>query len=91
MFRFAWIMGVSIAMKVKSELRSSISRADLIRKFAIRSLSLIILGFVLTNLKRDDLSTIRIPGVLQRLGVAYFIVATLEALFMKPQSALQVS
>lgn len=83
-------MGVGLAIKVKSELRSIVPRCALFNKICLRSFTLIILGLILTNLRNDDLDTIRIPGVLQRLGVAYFIVGTVESQFMKPQADLQV-
>lgn len=83
-------MGVSIAIKIKSELRNSVNRIILIKKCSCRSFSLLLLGFVITNLQKDDLNTVRIPGVLQRLGFSYFIVSILEILFMTPQPVLQV-
>lgn len=86
---FTWIMGVSIAIKIKSELRNSVNRIILIKKCSCRSFSLLLLGFVITNLQKDDLNTVRIPGVLQRLGFSYFIVSILEILFMTPQPVLQ--
>lgn len=90
-FRFAWIMGISIAIKIKSELRNSITKWDLFKKICARSLILISLGIIVTNLRSDDLNTIRIPGVLQRLGLAYFIVSVLESQFMNAQPVLQVN
>lgn len=33
---------------------------------------------------------LRLPGVLQRIGLAYFIVASLETVLMKPQGSFQV-
>lgn len=86
---FAWIMGVSIAIKIKSELRNSLPKSTILAKIALRSFSLIVLGIILTNLRQDDLNTLRIPGVLQRLGVAYFICSAVELRFMKPQPILQ--
>lgn len=83
-------MGVSTAIKIKSELRNSLTKSAILNKIFLRSFSLIILGIILTNLRHDDLDTLRIPGVLQRLGVAYFIAAVVELQFMKPQPVLQV-
>ena len=83
-------MGVSIVLKVKSELRNSVDRKSIVRKIALRSCSLMSLGIILTNLGHNDLNTLRIPGVLQRLGAAYFIVGALETTFMTPQPVSEV-
>lgn len=83
-------MGVSTALKVKSELRNIVDRKSVVWKIAQRSCILITLGIILTNLRHDDLNTIRLPGVLQRLGVAYFVVGALETTFMTPQPDSEV-
>lgn len=88
---FAWIMGVSISVKVKSELRSCTPRKELFYHILLRSATLILSGIILSNISRNDLRYIRLPGVLQRLGLAYFIVASLETYFMKPQTLNQSS
>jgi hypothetical protein len=83
-------MGVSVVLKVKSELRNIVDRKLLLWKITQRSCFLICLGIIVTNLGNDDLSTLRIPGVLQRLGVAYFVVGALETTFMTPQPESEV-
>lgn len=84
--RFAWIMGVGIAIKIKFDKRNSIPTKDLVFQCLRRSLTLIILGLIISNLHANDLTHYRYFGVLQRLGLAYCFVTLLEIVFMEPQS-----
>ncbi|XP_049627791.1 heparan-alpha-glucosaminide N-acetyltransferase isoform X2 [Suncus etruscus] len=84
---FVFIMGTSIFLSTTSAIRRGCSRLKLFGKVAWRSFLLIYIGIVIVNpnycfgpLSWDKL---RIPGVLQRLGVTYFVVAVLELLFAK--------
>uniref|UniRef100_A0A146LU87 Heparan-alpha-glucosaminide N-acetyltransferase n=2 Tax=Lygus hesperus TaxID=30085 RepID=A0A146LU87_LYGHE len=87
---FAWIMGVSLALSVQSQLRNSISRKKVFVKILLRSLLLIALGIVLNSFKNNDINRLRIPGVLQRLGLAFLIVGALEAFLMTPQNLITI-
>nr|CAD7199039.1 unnamed protein product [Timema douglasi] len=86
---FLWIMGVSMALSLRSQLRSSVSRWKLFKKVLYRSIILVTLGILLNSIanakhtKSTSLANLRLPGVLQRIGLSYFIVATLETLLMK--------
>nr|CAD7462692.1 unnamed protein product [Timema tahoe] len=86
---FLWIMGVSMALSLRSQLRSSVSRWKLFKKVLCRSIILVALGILLNSIanakhtKSTSLASLRLPGVLQRIGLSYFIVATLETLLMK--------
>ncbi|KAG8238434.1 hypothetical protein J437_LFUL002891, partial [Ladona fulva] len=84
---FAWIMGVSIAISLRSQLRSSTTRRRLFCKVFRRFLWLFTIGLALNTLGgyRNGLKEIRILGVLQRLGLSYFMVASVETFLMKPQ------
>lgn len=84
-------MGVGIAIQLKQKIRNHVAKSTLLYNIGVRSLKLIVIGLVLTNFGNGDLSKFRIPGVLQRLGITYFFVASLEALFVKPQCDLEVS
>ncbi|KAL1139524.1 hypothetical protein AAG570_006507 [Ranatra chinensis] len=85
---FAWIMGVCITLSVRSQLRNCSSRWQVFTHSFHRCLVLISLGLILNSKTTNDLSKLRIPGVLQRLGFSYFIVTWLECLFMRPQNAI---
>ncbi|XP_034936352.1 heparan-alpha-glucosaminide N-acetyltransferase-like [Chelonus insularis] len=86
---FAWIMGVTIILSVRSQLRLSIPRSRIILKAFKRSLIFIFLGLIISNPVKPSLVSLRITGVLQLLGITYFICATIEALFMKLQRNYQ--
>ncbi|XP_023338546.1 heparan-alpha-glucosaminide N-acetyltransferase [Eurytemora carolleeae] len=80
---FIWIMGVSLVISTQSQLRNSRSRFRIVRKVCIRSFILIFLGLILnSDGGRNDLSKLRIPGVLQRFGISYLLVGIPEALFL---------
>ncbi|XP_069638728.1 heparan-alpha-glucosaminide N-acetyltransferase isoform X1 [Haliaeetus albicilla] len=84
---FVFIMGTSISLSLSSMLRRGSSKQKLLGKILWRSFLLILLGIIVVNpnyclgpLSWDNL---RIPGVLQRLGFTYLVVAALELLFTR--------
>uniref|UniRef100_A0A8D2D7J8 Heparan-alpha-glucosaminide N-acetyltransferase n=1 Tax=Sciurus vulgaris TaxID=55149 RepID=A0A8D2D7J8_SCIVU len=85
---FVFIMGSSIFLSMTSTLQRGCSKFRLLGKIAWRSLLLICIGIFIVNpnycLGPLSWDKVRIPGVLQRLGVTYFVVAVLELLFAKP-------
>lgn len=84
---FIWIMGVSMALSLRSLLRRSTSRLRIFRKIVKRTLILFLLGLMLNTFKSEktNLKDIRIPGVLQRFSISYFVVSTVHMFFAKPQ------
>ncbi|KAG5315800.1 HGNAT acetyltransferase, partial [Acromyrmex insinuator] len=80
---FAWIMGLSITISKRSELRVSNSRGKIIFRCLQRTIILILLGLMLNSIYAKSLDDLRFPGVLQLLAVSYFICATIETIFMK--------
>ncbi|XP_014448227.1 heparan-alpha-glucosaminide N-acetyltransferase [Tupaia chinensis] len=85
---FVFIMGSSIFLSMTSMLQRGCSKFRLLGKIAWRSFLLICIGIVIVNpnycLGPLSWDKVRIPGVLQRLGVTFFVVAVLELLFAKP-------
>ncbi|XP_051474433.1 heparan-alpha-glucosaminide N-acetyltransferase isoform X3 [Apus apus] len=84
---FVFIMGTSILLSLSSMLRWGSSKQKVFGKIIWRSFLLILLGILVVNpnyclgpLSWDNL---RIPGVLQRLGFTYLVVAALELLFTR--------
>ncbi|XP_055498302.1 LOW QUALITY PROTEIN: heparan-alpha-glucosaminide N-acetyltransferase-like [Leucoraja erinacea] len=81
---FVFIMGTSIALSLNSALQVHRSKWKLLVKVAWRTAALILLGIFIINPNycKGPLSwdTLRIPGVLQRLGLTYGVVAVLEVL-----------
>ncbi|NXG37298.1 HGNAT acetyltransferase, partial [Dromaius novaehollandiae] len=83
--QFVFIMGTSVSLSLSSMLRWGSSKKKVLGKILWRSFLLILLGIIVVNpnyclgpLSWDNL---RIPGVLQRLGFTYLVVAALELLF----------
>jgi predicted acyltransferase len=72
---FLFIVGVSITLALGRRAESGGSKRDLYLKIVRRTLIIFALGLVLTGFPRYELSTIRIPGVLQRIAVCYFIAS----------------
>ena len=75
---FLFIVGISIYFAYKNKPNSS----GTYRKIVIRTLKLLALGFILNWFLPyfpflKDLETVRIPGVLQRIGVVFFVSAIL--------------
>ncbi|XP_070384595.1 heparan-alpha-glucosaminide N-acetyltransferase isoform X2 [Dermacentor albipictus] len=88
---FVWIMGVSLAMTIRSLLRKSVTRGRIFLQIVKRTLILFGLGIVTNTLSGDvDINMLRIPGVLQRLAFSYLVAATIHLLFAKPHEGLLV-
>lgn len=83
---FAWIMGLTITITKRAELRVTTSRIKITLRCLRRCLILILLGLMLNSMHSNSLYDLRFTGVLQLLAVSYFVCATLETIFMKPHS-----
>ncbi|XP_071495870.1 heparan-alpha-glucosaminide N-acetyltransferase-like [Diadema antillarum] len=71
---FVFIMGTSIHLAINILLSKGQSFRTIFKKVVIRSIILFILGVFIQS--KNNLLTLRIPGVLQRFGITYFIVAS---------------
>ena len=74
---FLFIVGVSITLALGRRAASGGTKRDLYLKIIRRSLIIFVLGLVLAGFPRYDLSTLRIPGVLQRIAVCYLIASVI--------------
>uniref|UniRef100_A0A669QH92 Heparan-alpha-glucosaminide N-acetyltransferase n=1 Tax=Phasianus colchicus TaxID=9054 RepID=A0A669QH92_PHACC len=87
---FVFIMGTSISLSLSSMLRWGSSKQKVLGKILWRSFLLILLGVIVVNpnycLGALSWENLRIPGVLQRLGLTYLVVAALEILFTREMS-----
>ena len=90
--RFLWVMGFSLVLSLRSQLRNDRSRITVWLLVSRRSIILITLGLILNSAGHGHnvLTMYRIPGVLQRIGVAYFVIASVETCFMNPSGSFQV-
>jgi len=80
---FLFIVGVSITLAFSSRKENHISTAELYWKIIRRTLVLFALGLFLSGFPFYDLTSIRLPGVLQRIAVCYFF-ASLIFLHTRP-------
>ncbi|OXB54462.1 hypothetical protein ASZ78_016501 [Callipepla squamata] len=84
---FVFIMGTSISLSLSSMLRWGSSKRKVLGKILWRSFLLILLGVIVVNpnycLGALSWENLRIPGVLQRLGLTYLVVAALELVFSR--------
>ena len=72
---FLFIVGVSLVLSFRSRLRRGDSTRSLVWHTVKRSLTIFALGLLLNGLPSFHLATWRIPGVLQRIALAYFAAA----------------
>jgi len=83
---FIWIMGVSLAISTQSQLRNSTPRKKIVLRVIKRSIILVFLGLIINSEgQKNDLETMRFPGVLQRFGVTYMVVGVMESLLLPRQ------
>ncbi|XP_078055398.1 heparan-alpha-glucosaminide N-acetyltransferase [Mustelus asterias] len=79
---FVFIIGTSVALSFGAMLRRGIHRLQLLRKLTWRTVILLLIGAFYINYGPTDgpfsWERARIPGVLQRLGFTYFVVALME-------------
>jgi predicted acyltransferase len=74
---FLFIVGVSITLALARRAEAGGSQRDLYLKIARRTAIIFGLGLVLAGFPGYDLSTIRIPGVLQRIAVCYLLASVI--------------
>ena len=72
---FLFIMGVAMAFSFARRLASAGSLKPLYLKIIKRTVILILLGFVLRIYLSWNFTTMRYPGVLQRIGICYFFAS----------------
>ncbi len=70
---FLYIVGVAISLALSGKKERGESKKEIYKKVVRRTLILFGLGLFLSGFPFFDFSTIRIPGVLQRIAVCYFI------------------
>jgi predicted acyltransferase len=84
---FLFIVGVSTALAFQPKLEQGVARATLLRGAMLRALRIVLLGLALHLL--DKLLTpneyLRLPGVLQRIGLC-FAGVSLFAVYAKPRT-----
>jgi predicted acyltransferase len=84
---FLFIVGVSITLSMGKRVASDTERKGIYLRILRRTLILFALGVFLNGFPYFELSSIRIPGVLQRIALCYFFSAIL---FLKTSFRTQV-
>ncbi|WP_018472479.1 acyltransferase family protein [Echinicola pacifica] len=84
---FLFIVGVAIELSIGSQLNKGYDKKIMVKKAGIRALKLIGLGLLLTAFPYFDFANLRYPGVLQRIGLVYF-VSSLMYLYLSPRGLL---
>lgn len=74
---FIFIMGMVVPYTTQKRMDKGIASIKILTHIFIRSIGLFILGLILNGFPLYDLSKIRIPGVLQRIAVAYLFTGLL--------------
>lgn len=74
---FLFIVGVSIALALSKRKARGDNQAAMLRKILTRTALIFAIGLFLNGFPYFNFSTIRIPGVLQRIAIVYGISATL--------------
>jgi predicted acyltransferase len=73
---FLFIVGVATTLSIVPSLERGVGRASLLAKVLRRTLTVFALGIILNGFPLFDLSVLRIPGVLQRVALCYFLAST---------------
>ena len=89
---FLFIVGVAMAYSFPGQLARGASPGRVFARAARRSALLFLLGLLLTAFPyfNLDLANLRIPGVLQRIGLCFFL-ASAVVLFLKPRAQAAVA
>ena len=74
---FLFIVGVAIPYSFRRRVAEGAGPTDLVGHIGRRSAILILLGLAMRAVPDFDLATMRYYGVLQRIGLVYFVAATL--------------
>jgi predicted acyltransferase len=84
---FLFIVGVSIAYALSGKKMETGTHGQTLLRIVRRGLTLFALGMFLSLFPTFDFDTVRIPGVLQRIGVVFIIAA---AIFLKTSRKTQI-
>ena len=72
---FLFIIGVAMTFSMTKQIEAGANRKDLLLKILRRTLIIFALGIFLSGFPMFDLSTLRIPGVLQRIALCYLFTS----------------
>ena len=77
-------MGVGIALSTNALLKKpNPNKWDIFKKIFVRSVKMFIIGIMLNSRFGVKLVDLRIMGVMQRIGICYFVTASIELVFFR--------
>ena len=74
---FLFAMGAAIPLSLRSRVRRGEKQGKILLGIVRRTVLLILIGLLLNAYPQLQLSTLRIPGVLQRIGMCFFAAASI--------------
>jgi predicted acyltransferase len=74
---FLFIVGITTTFSLGGLMARGAGRRELFQKVLTRSVIIFALGLALQGFPEYNLSTIRVPGVLQRIALSYLVAATI--------------
>ncbi|XP_053672147.1 heparan-alpha-glucosaminide N-acetyltransferase [Anopheles nili] len=77
---FLFIMGVCVPISLRGQINRNVPQRAILSNIAVRSMKLFLIGLCLNSINGPSMASLRIFGVLQRFGIAYFAVSTLYLL-----------
>ncbi|CAG2167455.1 unnamed protein product, partial [Oppiella nova] len=81
---FIFIMGTTMAISLKSQVvRQKTPVWRLYYQICKRALTLFVIGLILNSNGNANWKTVRIPGVLQRFGITYLVVASAHVVSLR--------
>jgi predicted acyltransferase len=83
---FLFLVGLTTVLSTSARLARGASRKEIFLHTLRRALLLIVFGFVVNNFPLFHMATARYYGVLPRIAICYFVVATLYLMSPKWQS-----
>lgn len=84
---FLFLVGASIVFSTESRLSRGVTRASLFAHTVRRAIIIFLLGLVVNSAPFFRLSTMRYYGVLPRIALCYFVVATLYIFIRRPEGS----
>ena len=74
---FLWIVGVSMTLSFARRIASGADRGMMFRHVARRAALIFLLGFAINFTSRWSFATVRVMGVLQRIGLCYLVAGAI--------------
>ena len=85
---FMFIVGVALTYSISKKIENNVPHSKIIFQIIRRSLIIFLLGLFLNGFPYFNFSTLRIPGVLQRIAAAYLISSIIFLKFNKRSIAI---